>query len=450
MKFRKTMILTAAVLMVSLAGCSSSIPMQSGNYSAPAAPALDKTKESYNVIDMESVGIPTETEPPTEPLFQPAEVSVVAAGDNLIHTCVYKTASKYAADGIVYDFHYCYQNIANRIAAADLAFVNQETLICDGKLELSGSNLNFNSPVELGYNLVDIGFDVFNMANNHVLDKGTEGIEYTLDYWDKIQEANRNVVVLGTYRNEKDMNNYRITEKEGLKIGWLGYTDHTNGYVLPEDTELIIPYMADEELMRSQVQELAEQTDCVVVSMHWGEEDTHEIEDSVKEISQKLVDWGADVIIGTGPHTLQSMEYLTRADGTQGFVFYSLGNFISGQTDNFNAVGGLGEFHICRDTEGNITIKDAGVTPIITHYDSDMTNVRVYPYDMYTDELVENHYLPYAPSGTHKEWSWGVIDTIIEENVPEEFRRNYTRHAGTVSEDDDDYDDDYDDENDDD
>lgn len=418
MKFRAVMIFAAAVLTASFVGCAS----------------VEKQDDNYNVIDIEPIGIPTETEPPTEPAFQPAEVTVVAAGDNLIHTCVYKTASKYAADGIVYDFHYCYQNIAKKIAAADLAFINQETLICNGKLELSGSNLNFNSPVELGYNLVDIGFDVFNMANNHVLDKDTEGIELTLDYWDAIEENHRNVVVLGAYRNEKDMKNYRITEKEGLKIGWLGYTDHTNGYVLPEDTELIIPYMEDEALMRSQIQELAKETDCVVVSMHWGEEDTHEIEDSVKEIAQKLVDWGADVVIGTGPHTLQSMEYLTRKDGSKGFVFYSLGNFISGQTDNFNAVGGLGEFSICRDTEGNITIKDAGVTPVITHYDSDMTNVRVYPYDMYTDELVEKHYLPYAPSGNHKEWSWEVIDTIIEENVPKEFRKNYTNQSAAIRE----------------
>ena len=181
--------------------------------------------------------------------------------------------------------------------------------------------------------------------------------------------------------------------------------------------------------MRSQIQELAEMTDCVVVSMHWGEEDTHEVEDSVKVLAQELIDWGADVIIGTGPHTLQTMEYLTRPDGTQGFVYYSLGNFISGQTDNFNMVGGLGQFTIARDTEGNISIKNPGVTPVITHYETDMSNVRVYPYDLYTDELVDVHFIPYSPYGTAKNWSWNVIDTIIENNVPEEYRKNYTRHA---------------------
>ncbi len=391
--------------------------------------SLQKQDDNY-IIDIAEIGIPTETEPPTEPAFQPADVSFVAVGDNLIHTCVYKTASGHAADGIVYDFHYCYKNIADRIAAADLAFVNQETLICNGKLELSGTNLNFNSPVELGYDLADIGFDVFNMANNHVLDKGAEGIGYTLDYWDALQEEYPGVVVMGTYRNQEDMQNYRIAEKDGLKIGFLGYTEHTNGYSLPEDSELIIPYTSDESLMQMQIQELSQQVDCLVVSMHWGEEDTHVIQESVRELSQKLVDWGADVILGTGPHTLQSMEYLTRADGSRGFVFYSLGNFISGQTDNFNMVGGMGEFHICRDTDGNITIEDVGLTPVITHYESGMTNVRNYPYDLYTDELIETHNVPYAPGGSAKRWNWTVIDTIIEDNVPEEFRRNYTCNSG--------------------
>jgi len=433
LKYRKlNILLIASVLITSLTGCA-------GKESINILQPEEKTDENY-VIDIESIGIPETTEPPTEPAFQPVDLTFAAVGDNLIHSCVYKTAYQHSADGVVYDFHYCYRNIADRIAAADLAFINQETLICNGKLELSGANLNFNSPVELGYDLADVGFDIFNMANNHVLDKGEEGIELTLDYWDDLRESYQdNVWILGTYRDQEDMNNYRIIEKKDLRIGMLGYTEHTNGYWLSEDSELVIPYTDDEELMQKQIQELSAQTDCVVVSLHWGEEDTHEVLDSVKELAQKVINWGADVIIGTGPHTLQTMEYLTRPDGTKGFVFYSLGNFISGQTDNFNMVGGLGEFHICRDTEGVITIENPSLTPVITHYESDMTNVRNYPYDLYTDELVEDHFIPYSPSGTAKRWNWEVIDTIVEENVPEEYRKNFTPHSDI--DDDDDYDD---------
>ena len=79
--------------------------------------------------------------------------------------------------------------------------------------------------------------------------------------------------------------------------------------------------------------------DVVVVTCHWGVEDTYNVTDGVKALAQKIIDWGGDVIIGTHPHVAQTMEYLTRPDGTQGFVFYSLGNFISAQTDNMNLIG---------------------------------------------------------------------------------------------------------------
>ena len=382
--------------------------------------SLPKQDPNY-IIDIDEIGIPAETQPPTEPPPQPTSAHFLAVGDNLIHSSVYDTAANHAKDGRDYDFHYCYENVADKIAAADLAFINQETVICNGKYDISGTNLNFNSPMELGDDLIDIGFDIFNMANNHVLDKGSDGMEFTLDYWDSQQAEHKNVVVMGVYRNEEDMQNYRTTEVNDITIGFLGYTEHTNGYHLPENSEMVIPYTADEELIQKQIEELSGQVDCVIVSAHWGVEDSHVVTDSVKELAQKLVNWGADVVIGTGSHTLQTMEYLTREDGSQGFVFYSLGNFISAQTDNFNMIGGMGEFQICKSVEGEITIEDVTLTPVITQYDSGMTDVRTYPYYLYTDELVNSHNVPYAPGGTSKRWNWDIINGIITENVPEEF-----------------------------
>lgn len=162
--------------------------------------------------------------------------------------------------------------------------------------------------------------------------------------------------------------------------------------------------------------------DCVVVSAHWGTEDTHTVRMSDKALAQDMIDWGADVIIGTGPHTLQTMEYLTRADGTKGFVFYSLGNFLSGQTDNFNMVGGMAEFRINRTADGSVTVEDVALTPIITQYDDGgLHSVRVVPYYLYTDELAAGHGIPYSPYGTAKNWGWDVINNIVYNNVPPEY-----------------------------
>jgi poly-gamma-glutamate synthesis protein (capsule biosynthesis protein) len=313
--------------------------------------------------------------------------------------------------------------VADKIKNADLAFINQETVICNGEFEVSGSNLNFNSPMELGDDLIDIGFDIINMANNHVLDKGSSGMRACLDYWDAQCEKHDNVRVLGAYRDYQDMYDYRITEANGITVGILGYTEHTNGYSLPGDSQMRIPYLYDRELMEKQVRELDSLVDCVVVSTHWGVEDTHIVTDEMKSLSQDLIDWGADVIIGTGPHTLESMEYLSRGDGTQGFVYYSLGNFISGQTDNFNMVGGMALFDIVKK-DGVTSIENPKLTPLINQYETGkLRDVRVIPYYEYTDELVQSHGIPDSPMGSAKSWSWDVINTIIENNVPEEYRQ---------------------------
>lgn len=413
----KRMSLCLAVLLVFCTGC--------GSISKVRTPAEGETlPQTGTPVPLET--IPAETVPETETTAPDtaadSKVSFVAVGDDLIHKRVYETAAEHAENGEAYNFHYCYQNVADTIADADLAFINQETVICGGEYEISGSNLNFCSPDELGDELIDLGFDIINMANNHVLDKGSDGMRACLDYWDRQVSAHPGLLVLGAYRDAADRDDYRITEVNGIKVGVLGYTEHTNGYSLPADSEMEIPYTSDRELMQRQIGELKEQADCVVVSAHWGVEDTHVVTDAVKSLAQDLIDWGADVIIGTGPHTLQTMEYLTRPDGTQGFVYYSLGNFISGQTDSFNMVGGMAEFDIVRK-DGVVTIEAPGLMPVITQYDDgNLSNVRVYPYNMYTDELVAQHGLPYSPWGTAKVWNRDVIRTIIEENVPGAYR----------------------------
>lgn len=412
---RMTAVILTAFL---LTGCSG-VPAQRTPDVSPVP--VTTLEDGQNVPEAETAPdtLPEET---TEPEVS-SSVSFVAVGDNLIHSAVYRSAAEHAESGEEYNFGFCYQYVADEIQSADLAFINQETVICNGEFEISGSNLNFNSPNELGDCLIDLGFDIINMANNHVLDKGSSGMRACLDYWDSRVEMHPDLLVLGAYRDYQDMYDYRITEVNGITVGILGYTDHTNGYSLPDNSEMQIPYLHDEEMMQEQVEELSKQVDCVVVSTHWGEEDTHVVRESDKVLAQKLIDWGADVIIGTGPHTLQTMEYLTRPDGSKGFVFYSLGNFISGQTDNFNMVGGMAKFDIVKE-QGAVTIENVSLTPTITQYETgSLNNVRVYPYYLYTDELEEAHGIPNSPMGTAKNWSWDVINTIIENNVPEEYQR---------------------------
>lgn len=119
------------------------------------------------------------------------------------------------------------------------------------------------------------------------------------------------------------------------------------------------------------------------------------------------------------------MEYLTRQDGSQGFVFYSLGNFISSQTYNINLVGEVADFNIKVDPKGNTTIEDIQVRPVITHFEgTDFSNLKVIPYRDYTEELCNAHGLPQISSNAnYADWNMEKIKEIIDTGIPEEYQK---------------------------
>lgn len=165
--------------------------------------------------------------------------------------------------------------------------------------------------------------------------------------------------------------------------------------------------------------------DVVIVSAHWGEDDTTVVTEDRIELANKMVNWGADVILGCHTHTAETMEWIPRDDGTRGFVYYCMGNFICAQTDNFNVVGELPDFDIVIDGVTNeLRLENVGCIPTIVHYEADFSNMKVYPYSKYSPELAERHGLPYAyPRGTYTDFGWDVINRIIEEQIPAEFRK---------------------------
>lgn len=378
--------------------------------------------------NMESIPVVTTTteEPTTLPEIEDKRIHLVAAGDNLIHYSVYQNAINYSEDKKSYNFLPMYENVREIVESADLSILNQETVISQSN-QVQGANggyLIFNSPPEVAYSMIDLGFDVFTMANNHLLDMGASGLEESLTFWDDL-EKKHDVVTLGAYHNAEDMENIRVREVNGIKVAFLAYAEHLNGFSIPDDSELRVVMNHETEIIESQIKEAKEIADVVIVSAHWGVEDTHVVSEDRKILAQNMVDWGADLIIGCHTHTAQTMEFLTRSDGSQGFVYYSLGNFICAQTDNFNLVGELADLDIVVDGETNeVTLENVGAIPIIIHYDDGkFSNMRLYPYNMYTPELAAGHGVPYAPWGTAKDFGIEVVDRIINENIPSEFRK---------------------------
>lgn len=410
---------SAVLLALLLTGCGGS-EVGNTDETAPEQNTAETTEVNPAVGETE---LASDTEIPSGE----HRVHVTAAGDDLIHYSVFKNAERLAGEGENFDFKPLYENVKYIIEDADVAVINQETIISQSNpiRGADGGALLFNSPPEVADAVIDLGFDVFTMANNHLLDFGADALEESINFWnDKAQTYD--LTVLGAYLSEEDANNIRIREVNGVKIAFLAYAENINGFEFPEDSPLRVVMNYEEDVIERQIKEAKQKADAVIVSAHWGAEDTHEVSPDRIELANKMVGWGADVILGCHPHVAQTMEWIPREDGSQGFVFYSMGNFICCQTDNFNLVGEMPDFDIVMDDATHeIRLENVGAIPNIIHYEAgDFENLRVYPYSKYTPELAERHGVPYAvPQGTCTAFGWDVVNALIDEAIPKEFQK---------------------------
>ena len=154
-------------------------------------------------------------------------LSLVMVGDVLIHESVYKDALK--NDG-TYDFSSMFEYIGSIISEYDLKYCNQESIIGGKNLGISGYP-NFNSPDEIGDEIVKLGFNMVGLANNHAFDKGEKAINYSVNFWKKYD----NVITAGSYLSVEDRDNPKIYEKNGIKYAFLSYTTGINGNSLSKD-----------------------------------------------------------------------------------------------------------------------------------------------------------------------------------------------------------------------
>lgn len=369
---KKTLVLSFVLLV----GCSAA--------DAPASDTLEVSEEATAVmaetaetVDAAEFAEPVTVEAPPEP----KTVSFCAVGDNLIHSPIYYQA--FGENG--YDFTAAYEGVADIIAGADIAVINQETLICNDMYEPSNYPF-FNSPTALGDHMTELGFDVFTLANNHCLDYGERGLAYSLDYWES-----RNALTAGVYRNEADKNDIRTAEFGGITFSFLSYTESLNGLSLPAASEMVIGDANDLGGMLSDVRAAKGLSDVCVVALHWGVEGSGVIEDKQREYARELAEAGADIIIGNHPHVLRDIEMIEKPNG-ETLCAYSLGNFISAQNSGANLVSCILEFNVTfTDGSDAPVISDVRLTPIVTHYDHGYANLKLYKLSDYTPELAEAH-----------------------------------------------------------
>ncbi len=290
-------------------------------------------------------------------------IHLAAIGDAMCHSQNFKDA--YQASTKNYDFSHVFTNIRQKVESADIAIGNLETTFAGEEKGYSGFP-TFNTPDALGYALKDMGVDVLSTANNHSLDKGYSGIVRTLDVLDEAGISH-----MGTYRSLEEQNKILIKDVNGIKFAFLSFTYGTNGIPVPKGKEYCIN-LIDETLMKRQIdQAKEEQVDVICVSMHWGDEYKIKQNKTQENLADFLFENGVDIILGSHPHVLEPMEKrtITLADGTtkDGFVIYSLGNFISAQKQENTRNTIILDLQITKNPEGKISIDKVEYTPLYVY-----------------------------------------------------------------------------------
>jgi poly-gamma-glutamate synthesis protein (capsule biosynthesis protein) len=279
-----------------------------------------------------------------------------------------------------------YSNIKDVISAADIAVVNQETILGGDEFPYSGYP-NFNSPVEIGEALVNTGFDVILQATNHTMDYGLEAVENTLEFWRQYPQ----IAVLGINETEENREKIPIIQKNGIKIAMLNYTFSLNGYSNPKDKPYLVN-MLDKEKMAEDIEAAEKEADITVVFPHWGTEYVYEATRMQKDLTDFFYEHGVDLVIGTHPHVLEPVEWIETEEDHRMLVYYSLGNFMSYQKEAPRMLGGMAELTITKDETGTY-ISNTEIIPIITHYESGSADYHytIYRLSDYTEALAKEH-----------------------------------------------------------
>ena len=293
-------------------------------------------------------------------------MSLVAVGDCLIHGAVYMDARTGSNS---YDFSGMIELVGPEIEKYDLRYYNQETIIGGKALGVSHYP-RFNSPEEIGDNMVDLGFNLISLVNNHALDKDEVGILNSNEYW-----KTKDVITAGTYSSQEERDDIKVYEKNGVKYAFLAYTTTTNGLSVPKGKEYLVNVYSDNQA-KEDIDKIKDKVDMIIVSMHWGEEYIFEPTESQKEIAKYLSSLGVNLIIGSHPHVVEPVGYVNDT-----LVIYSLGNFLSGQRPmGIDKTIGLmvGMDIVVKNKK--VTFENIEKSLLYTYSTTSDTNYKVYPF----------------------------------------------------------------------
>ncbi len=340
--------------------------------------------ENLNVVENSNVDqdVNAEEASNTDTTF-----NLTAIGDIMCHNTQYMDA--YNASTGEYDFSYVFDDINYYIKNSNITVANLETTFA-GEERGYSNYPRFNTPDALAYNLKKLGVDVVSTAGNHSLDYGFDGLSRTIDVLNSADISH-----VGTYKTQEERDTIVFKYVKGIKIAFINYAYGTNGITIPSDKPFCIN-LIDEELIKKDIENAKSQNaDIIVASVHWGTEYSTVPNDTQNELADFLFQNGVNIILGTHPHVLQKMEKrtVTLEDGStqDGFIIYSLGNFISDQNADNTRTSIILDLKITKHTDSSVTIDEVNYIPIYMYKNNSASNKKMKLLDINkTISLYEN------------------------------------------------------------
>lgn len=310
-------------------------------------------------------------------------------GDILLHAPVSRSGLQ--KDG-TYNYDYLFKYIQKKVKKADVAMLNEEVLLAGASFGISGYP-QFNGRFEVGDAIEKAGFDVILHATNHSMDKGKSGLLSDLNHW---KTAHPDLKVVGMYRTKKESEKITYVKKNGIRIAILNYTYGTNGLALPSDMPFAVNLM-NEARIKSDIKKARKKADFIIVCPHWGTEYQDGIDDYQKKWTDFFLKQKVDLVLGTHPHVIEPVKWVSDNKGHKMLVYYSLGNYVNstarrGAGTFRQYLGGMADITLEKTEDGTTSIKEAKFLPLITHYGQDR-KITTYFFSDYTEAKAKQNRL---------------------------------------------------------
>lgn len=218
----------------------------------------------------------------------------------------------------VVSFSHLWGDLLPHLRGVDLLIGNLEAALTYSQDEVA-KVFNFKSDPHHVQVLKEAGFNLVNLANNHILDYGEAGLLETLTTLDTVAIAH-----VGAGCNLGDARRPVIIERQGIRIGVLGFTDNEPGWLAGEERPGIAWIeIGDISAVEKEIKELRNNVDLLVVTLHWGPNMIERPTGQFVQFAHDLIDLGVDIIHGHSAHIFQGVEFYKNS-----IIIYDSGDFV--------------------------------------------------------------------------------------------------------------------------